>query len=355
MGLDVKYWGEISARITAGLSVFGSGTVIILFIYFKWWQSSTHHVLLCCISAADILYSIAVFCASSTFGNPAACTWQGWTQHAMGLSAQAWCMVVGVNLLLQMKLFWQDARCRRLMPYWHLFAWGVPSLLATVPAAQGFMSELAVFCWINGAYPGYRMVTFYIPLWTMFGVNCVVLFLVFRTLLSVMKNLPGDDPVKRREMRRHFRGVVLQTSMFVVAGMITWIPGTINRVWQASNVDGYSPPEVGFMQLTFMPMQGIFNLTVYVAPAEIRKCCRKRKRLHEIQKKINMNGDRVEDVQPRGSAFAIQNQNMNFYEMKVRNTRVSLLDPPGKTVNFKASGMTVSEISSMSKTIDGEL
>jgi len=355
MGLDVKYWGEIAARITAGLSVFGSGTVIILFIYFKWWQSSTHHVLLCCISAADILYSIAVFCASRTFGNRAACTWQGWTQHAMGLSAQAWCMLVGVNLLLQMKLYWHDARCRSLMPYWHLFAWGVPSLLATIPTAQGYMSELAVFCWINSAYPGLRMLTFYIPMWTMFGVNCLVLFFVFRSLLFVMKNLPDDDPERRREMRSHFRAVVAQTSMFVIAGMITWIPGTINRIWQATNDKGYSPPEVGFMQLTFMPMQGIFNLMVYVAPAEIKKLYRKRKRVHEIPKKVNLQNGGVEDEHRRTSAFATQNQNMNFYEMKVGNQRVSLLDAPRTTLDLKASDMTVSEISAISKTYDNEL
>merc|ERR550534_1013141 len=54
--------------------------------------------------------------------------------------------------------------------------------------------------------------------------------------------------------------------------MVCWSISTIDRIWQAfKNSD--VPFEMYFFQSLLLPAQGIFNLLVYVAPSQLRKCC----------------------------------------------------------------------------------
>lgn len=280
-------WGSlevlhIAQRVTSGLSLIGSSTVCFLFFYLRWWESSTHHVILFYISLADIVYSTTFLIGPMAFSSADYCTFQGWKAHMFGLAIQIWCTFLGLNLLLQMKFFWDDRRCRATVVKYHAIAWGIPFILATIPAAQNFMVPLGTFCWIKSEEPGWRFWTLYIPLWINFGINFYIIFKIIRLLRQVLASLP-EGMSSADKIKGHYRFVTCQTLMFVFAGMICWSVSTINRILQAFGVhDQDIPFEMFFFQGLLLPLQGIFNLLVYVAPVHLQQfCCHKGDRDNE--------------------------------------------------------------------------
>merc|ERR550534_800476 len=63
------------------------------------------------MSCADILYSALVVIGKPSEAN-ALCDFQGFILQACGQVSQMWCTVIGINLLVQMVLYWVDKRCR---------------------------------------------------------------------------------------------------------------------------------------------------------------------------------------------------------------------------------------------------
>jgi len=293
-------WGslevlQIAQRVTSGLSLVGSSTICFLYFYLRWWESSTHHVILFYISMADILYATAFFIGPDGFSSPDYCTFQGWSGHMFGLATQIWYTFLGLNLLLQMKFYWKDYRCRELMPKYHAIAWGIPFILATLPAAQDFIVPLETWCWIKSEEPGWRLWTLYVPLWINFGINFCIIYMIIRLLRKLLESLPKSMINAEKEKRR-YRFITCQTLMFVVAGMVWWSMSTIIRVLQAFGVDDI-PFEIYFFQVLLIPAQGIFNLLVYVAPVHLQKfCC------------LSVYGDNEETVSPKN--FSLQARTM---------------------------------------------
>jgi len=188
-----------------------------------------------------------------------------------GLATQIWCTFLGLNLLLQMKFYWKDYQCRGLMPKYHVIAWGIPFILATLPAAQDFMEPLGTWCWIKSEERGWRLWALYVPLWINFGINFGIICMIIRLLRKVLASLP-KGVINVDKVKRHYRFVTCQTLMFVFAGMVCWSVSTISQVMQAFGVDDI-PYEMNFFQGLLQPAQGIFNLLVYVAPVHLQKFC----------------------------------------------------------------------------------
>jgi len=188
-----------------------------------------------------------------------------------GLATQIWCTFLGVNLLLQMKFFWKDDQCREVMPKYHAIAWGIPFILATLPAAQDFMVPLGTWCWITPEKPGWRLWAMYAPLWINFGINICIICMIIRFLRKVLRSLP-EGMIDVDKMKRHYRFITCWTLMFATAGMVCWSISTIIRIMQAFGVDDI-PFELYFFQALLLPGQGIFNLLVYVVPVYLQKFC----------------------------------------------------------------------------------
>jgi len=268
-------WGsleviEIAQRVTSSCSIIGSSIVCALFFYLRWWNSSTHHVILFYISIADILYSTNFMLGPWVLNNHTWCTFQAWLGQMFGLATQMWLTVLGFNLLLQMKYYWKDEKCRRMMRFYHGFVWGIPFVLSILPVIEDIMVPLGTWCWITSREPGWRL-TLYIPMWINFGFNLCIITMVIRLLRWLITTVPKDMENSSR-VKRHYRFVTCQTLMFVVAGMLCWSMSTIIRVSQAIH-DYDIPYEMLFLQATLLPFQGIFNLLVYVAPSLRHNFC----------------------------------------------------------------------------------
>jgi len=123
MGVE---WGtpdalKMATNVASIASLIGSVGVIGLFIFLEWWKSSTHHFILLFLSISDIMASVLVVVGVRMYGNRIFCQFQGFALQVCCQAIQSWCCIASINLLLQIKFYWRDQQCRRLLKYWHIF------------------------------------------------------------------------------------------------------------------------------------------------------------------------------------------------------------------------------------------
>jgi len=267
----------IVQRVSSACSLLGSSTVCFLFFHLRWWNSSTHHVILFYISIADIIYSSAIFVGPWATNSHTACTIQGWTIHLFCLSAQMWCTFLGLNLWLQMKFYWTDTKCRALMLWYHAFAWGIPLILATIPAAQDLIAPTGIWCMMNVEPYWMRILTGYIPIWVIVVCTVCIVTMIIRLLHKVIASIP-EDMDNASKIKRHYRFVTCHTLMFVVGGFLSFSYFLILGVWEVRHGPDITdvPNEILFLGVLILPLQGFVNLLVYVAPSQLHSfCCQK--------------------------------------------------------------------------------
>lgn len=210
---------------------------------------------------------------TATFDNESFCNIQGFVLQISALATQSWCTVVGANLLLQMMFYWTDKKCRAMMKWWHALVLAFSGLMTVLPAGISGFAPAGVWCWIPGTFPELRMGTFYGPMWSLFGINIVVMFFIHRRLHQLLGAIPKED-VNKEATEMRYRWVVKQTLLFVIVGMGIWVPGTVSRIWQMTG--GVVPEGVTFIQILFTPAQGVFNVLLYTAPQLAQLYCVKR-------------------------------------------------------------------------------
>jgi len=160
---------HLITRISASISLAGSIGVIYLFFRLKGWGTS-HHMILLWMSIADILCSLQ-YIIGDEVRSRIICDFQGWILCCFGIASQAWCTVVGFNLLLQIRYLWVEYQCLSLMNFWHLIVWGFSAFLATVAAVGVGFDKTIVWCWIPRNQVERRICTFFIPIWILFCLN----------------------------------------------------------------------------------------------------------------------------------------------------------------------------------------
>jgi len=261
-------WGSsdllvLTARTSAICSILGSGGCIFLFFYFKWWTESNHHIILFHLSCSDILYSIFVLVGKSSYNIQPLCDFQGWILQFCGQVSQMWCTVVGINLLVQMVLYWSDSRCRTMMRWYILVIYGTGVTTASAVTFRGLVKPTGTWCWVGSNWPVDRMAFFYAPLWLLFTANIFIVGWIIRAFRKSVREIPKDLK-NRAAIVKHYRWVTFHTSMFVIVGMVIWLPGTIYRIWQILE---QSPPyTLIFLQKVLTPSQGMLNFLLYVTP-----------------------------------------------------------------------------------------
>merc|ERR1719334_330828 len=183
------------------------------------------------MSCADILYSTLVVVGKWSYDIKPLCDFQGWILQYCAQVSQMWCTVIGINLLLQMVLYWSDRRCRTMMRWYIpvIYSWGITT--ASLITFRGLIKPLEVWCWVGADWPADRMGFFYAPLWFLFTSNIFIVGWIIRAFGKSIDKIPKGFDI-RDEIVSHYRWVVFHTSMFVVVGMIVWLPISVFRIWQ---------------------------------------------------------------------------------------------------------------------------
>merc|ERR1712146_843019 len=120
-----------------------------------------------------------------------------------------------------------------------------------------------VNCWIGSQYGVYRLALFYIPIWLMMGFLAAAMLVMYCYVLKREKACDkwrtsiGDATIRTRSNR-----VRNQALLYVGCMYMTFLFGTITRAMQFL---GKTPPKAIIMLfMVFFPLQGFFNLVVYL-------------------------------------------------------------------------------------------
>jgi len=165
-----------------------------------------------------------------------------------------------------------------------IYSWGITT--ASLITFRGLIKPLEVWCWVGADWPADRMGFFYAPLWFLFTSNIFIVGWIIRAFgKSIDKNPKGFD--NRDEIVSHYRWVVFHTSMFVVVGMIVWLPISVFRIWQEmekSQIVEESPPYwLRFTLVLLTPSQGLLNFLLYVTPMWQKSVAASRSRENSLQ------------------------------------------------------------------------
>lgn len=184
-------------------------------------------------------------------------------------ASQIWSALLGLNLWLQMGYYWGDSKCRTLMPWYHVFAWGLPIIAATIQTSQVQMVQWGLGCFIP-FHEVYWLVLFtgYIPMWITFLFNWVIITKIVVLLHRVMASIP-DNMDNANRIKRHYKFVAYQTLMYIVAGIICWgvylVLFFAFRFWTLPDI-------VGVLHVVLNPLQGFVNMLVHLAPSWLHRC-----------------------------------------------------------------------------------
>lgn len=267
----------------------------------------------------DILYSTLVVVGKKSYEIKQLCDFQGWILQFCGLTAQMWCTVIGINLLLQMVWYWDDRRCRTLMPWYMLVIYGTGFTTAGAVTFRDLIRPLGSWCWVGGDWPIDRMVFFYAPLWILFTGNVFIVGWIIRAFGKAVGKIPKDWD-NRATIVKHYRWVTFHTSMFVAAGMLIWLPGTVNRILETSHE---TPYWLTFLQILLTPSQGMFNFLLYVTPMWSKSVADSRKQslLDDELQMAKLNKEKDVKI-----AKASRRQTEPVPDSKKRDKRVGFVD-----------------------------
>jgi len=275
---------RLATRISASISLAGSLGVIYLYFRLKRWGTS-HHVILFWMSIADIICSVQYIIGDEITGKTF-CDFQGWVLCCFGLASQAWCTVVGFNLLLQVRCLWVEFQCLSLMKWWHLFVWGFSASLATTAAISVGFDETIVWCWIPRHELEIRIFTFFIPIWILFCLNVWSIAMIRRLLKKVIQSLTDDsDDI---ELGKNYRRVTGHVLLFMCGGMLAYLPSSIACVWEDTNY-GRAPFIFKLLVALFCPLQGSCNFLAYTFVGLIRHKSKKEPTYRKVSISVKKN------------------------------------------------------------------
>ena len=164
--------GTIYVTMISSLcSIFGSCLIIVTFIV---WPDlrSTARAILVFLATADFLTALGYLFASILFlvsiqdfdendknivVSPQLCTFQSFITTTFPISSFLWTACLGVYFFMSITLNKVNA-ARKLVPLFHIIAWGIPLLLCIPGAATGVLGNrntstlaqgTAAWCWVS--------------------------------------------------------------------------------------------------------------------------------------------------------------------------------------------------------------
>ncbi|KAJ3349607.1 hypothetical protein GGF32_005358 [Allomyces javanicus] len=296
------------ARVSASLSLIGSIGIIFDTIRVHRRARSATAVLtssriILWWTTADLVYVPAVLLGRAAIDagsvDSALCSVQGWMLQFAYTSSALWAAVMATSSYLVVCRRWSFLEMAMKERWFHVIAWGVPFLLATVPLFVGvgggdpFYGDAKYWCWISRKWSAFRLYTFYGPIWACFLYCLIMYYLVGRrvwrvfreikamgamtttaggsttvpTVVSSTAPLHAPAPPARRAVaappRLHARHrFAFKTGLYLVSFFLVYSAATTNRVSTFINPD--RPVFIlEALQCLFLPLQGFLNAAVY--------------------------------------------------------------------------------------------
>ncbi|XP_044073111.1 cyclic AMP receptor 4 isoform X7 [Siniperca chuatsi] len=92
------------------------------------------------------------------------CDFQAWWLTYFDWSALAWVCLITLNLYLNLV---REVSTNRYEMLYHLMAWGVPLVMASLPLLKGYYGPAGAWCWITDDHVAWRFGIWYVPLFSL--------------------------------------------------------------------------------------------------------------------------------------------------------------------------------------------
>lgn len=288
----------IALSSTSGcLSLCGSVCIVLLAMQRR--ERGTYHRLLLTMSLIDIIHSIAIVFQPFllpkdpgrlwSIGNDTTCSISAFFVQ-FSLSVSFYNMMLNLNYLLTIRYEMDEKRLAKWVePWMHLFSILYPLATATWGVSIGMFSnlELGQACWISDFPRGceedpdtecvgsvYGWIFFGFPLLATLVfllVSNVLIYLRVRQIVVKVRRfstISHDDSQRRKK-----QDVGTQASLYVAACFNTVIWQVVTRTLESMGVhreDESSVLHLLILTNFFFPLQGFWNLLIYVRPRYLR-------------------------------------------------------------------------------------
>ncbi|CAB9500980.1 expressed unknown protein [Seminavis robusta] len=290
---------SVVPHITGLLSLVGS-SFIVIDIYRKRFRS-VHDRLHFGLAVSDIIASLGMalstwpvprYQAQSTWGalgNIHSCEFQGFIIQ-LGLATPLYSAGLSIYYVLLVKFSFRPDSKQMLC--WekicHCFATSLALVTAVISLAMKQYNNANVWCWI-APYPYgcedkgtcergnhatiLRMVFYFSWLWASFIIVTVCMILLVHTVVAQNSKMDryrqrGQQRSKSRD--KNVRDVVIQSTMYILAFMITALPLSVARIYQAKYSCSSTFFPLSMTTVTVFPLQGFWNAIIFFKTRFIR-------------------------------------------------------------------------------------
>ncbi|XP_071381789.1 cyclic AMP receptor 3, partial [Centroberyx affinis] len=92
------------------------------------------------------------------------CDFQAWWLTYFDWSALAWVCLITLNLYLNLV---REMSTNKYQMLYHVAAWGVPLVMASLPLVKGYYGPAGAWCWITDDHVAWRFGIWYVPLFSL--------------------------------------------------------------------------------------------------------------------------------------------------------------------------------------------
>lgn len=272
---------KYSAIFVSALSFICSSLVIWSYFRFQRLQKFAFKLVVM-LAISDVGSGVGYFIGSPP--NGALCTIQGIILHYFQLSSFLWTTVIA--FVLERTVCQQQGQAiQQRRDYLHLYAWGVPLILVVLPFTTARMmphglaysntfegwsdSHDGAWCWIadddsSGIGTSWRLLTFYLPLWSAMAYNLWSYNKVITTLRITLKSQSSETQIQQQDNDHQMKlKIVKRLRWYPALLVLCWTFATINRVQNAVHSRGRPIFALYILHAMFSSAQGLCNSVVY--------------------------------------------------------------------------------------------
>jgi hypothetical protein len=292
----------ITPRVTGTLSILASSYIVQHVLLSPNKRKNIYHRLLLCMSLNDIIGSFFGYALSSipmpvgtkdgARGSNQTCSMAAFFSQGGNLAAPLYNGSLATFYLVMIAYGWKEDRIRRqLEPMFHI----LPNIIGWGTAIAGLPMKLYApanwTCWIAPYPPGcktswsygpeeancergdnfyiYRFAFKYIHIWVTIAYVIAVMCIIYRKVLTTERTndryvYPGTEDRATQRKRKKSHQIANQALMYVGALILTFSFGTAVRSMQFARDE--VPFGLMFCMVVFNPLQGSFNLMIYLRP-----------------------------------------------------------------------------------------
>ncbi|XP_035994987.1 cadherin EGF LAG seven-pass G-type receptor 1 isoform X3 [Fundulus heteroclitus] len=138
-------------RATGTFSLLGCVFMLFVIWLLRRYHSPAQKMILSLTVAA--FFDSAAYVMGETHPEGSLCDFQAWWLTYFDWCALAWVCLITLNLYLNLV---REMSTERFEKFYHLVAWGVPLVMASLPLLKGYYGPAGAWCWITDGHVAWR-------------------------------------------------------------------------------------------------------------------------------------------------------------------------------------------------------